>query len=158
MVRQKTVLTPRFLKSSWCHWHSEVFFNFFFFRYLFSLFTEIYYIISQWSCSASGSLWEIPDSNPGPLPQKSGALPMSHHNFKFLNFYIKNIYYESVVQMRFNHEKTAGLGIRSFQKNATFLRSFPFFIKERGILCVLFRSFPFFIKECGVLCILFHSL
>ena len=34
-------------------------------------------------------------------------------------------------------EETAGLGIRSFQKKATFLRSFPFFIKERG---VLFRS------------------
>ena len=34
---------------------------------------------SQWSCSALGSLWEMPDSNPGPLPQKSGALPMSHY-------------------------------------------------------------------------------
>ena len=43
------------------------------------LYTEIYYNISQWSCSASGSLWEMPDSNPGPLPQKSGVLPMSHH-------------------------------------------------------------------------------
>ena len=27
---------------------------------------------TQWSCSGSGSLWETPDSNPGPLP-------MSHH-------------------------------------------------------------------------------
>ena len=34
----------------------------------------------------------------------------------------------------------SGLGIRSFQKNVTFLRSFPFFIKECGVLCVLFRS------------------
>ena len=34
----------------------------------------------------------------------------------------------------------AGLGIRSFQKNAMFLRSFLFFIKERNDLCVLFRS------------------
>ena len=34
----------------------------------------------------------------------------------------------------------AGLGIRSFQKNAMFLRSFPFFIKEPGVLYVLFRS------------------
>ena len=34
---------------------------------------------AQWSCSASRSLWEMLDSNPGPLPQKSGALPMSHH-------------------------------------------------------------------------------
>ena len=32
------------------------------------------------------------------------------------------------------------LGIRSFQKNATFLRSFPLFIKECGVICVLFRS------------------
>ena len=34
----------------------------------------------------------------------------------------------------------SGLGIPSFQKNAMFLRSFPFFIKEHGVLCVLFRS------------------
>ena len=32
-------------------------------------FTEIYYIISQWSCSALGSLRKMPDSNPGPLPR-----------------------------------------------------------------------------------------
>ena len=131
--------------------------QFFFFRSLFSLYTKIYYIISQWSCSASGSLWEIPDSNPGPLPQKSGALPMSHHNFKFLNFYIKNIYYESVVQMRFNHEKTAGLG-----------NGHPFFSKERNALAVFsvlykrkrrsLRSFPFVIKQRSVLCVLFRSL
>ena len=25
----------------------------------------------------------MPDSNPGPLPQKSGALPMSHHIYCF---------------------------------------------------------------------------
>ena len=37
------------------------------------------YSITQWSCSAPGSLWEMPNSNPGPLPQNSGALPMSHH-------------------------------------------------------------------------------
>ena len=48
-----------------------------------------------------------------------------------------------------------GLGMGSFQKNATFLRSFAFFIKERLVLCVLIR---FFIKECGVLCILLRSL
>ena len=57
----------------------------FFFKSFFSsgvgfpLFPEIFYIISQWSCSASESLWEMLDLNPGPLPQKSGALPMSHH-------------------------------------------------------------------------------
>ena len=45
----------------------------------FLLFYEIFYIITQWSCSASGSLREMPDSNLGPLPQKSGSLPMSHH-------------------------------------------------------------------------------
>ena len=40
------------------------------------------YIMTQWACSASGSLWEMPDSNPGLLAQKSGALPMSHHIFR----------------------------------------------------------------------------
>ena len=34
---------------------------------------------TQWPCSASGSLWEMPDSNPGPLPKMSGALSTSHH-------------------------------------------------------------------------------
>ena len=33
-----------------------------------------------------------------------------------------------------------GLGTRSFQNKATFLLSFPFFIKERSVLCVLFHS------------------
>ena len=47
-------------------------------------------MISQWSCSASGSLWEMPDSNPGPLPQKSGVLPMCYH--------ISNIHSRSVNQ------------------------------------------------------------
>ena len=31
------------------------------------------------SCSPSGSLWKMPDSNQGPLPQQSGALQMSNH-------------------------------------------------------------------------------
>ena len=39
----------------------------------------LHYYCTQWSCSASGSLSERPDSNPGPLLQKSGALWMSHH-------------------------------------------------------------------------------
>ena len=76
----------------------------------------------------------------------------------------------------------AGLGMHSFQKNATFLHSFAFFSKERNVLaffCVLYiknaaffaffynlykrtlcslRSFTFFKKEHGVLCILLHSL
>ena len=34
----------------------------------------------------------------------------------------------------------AGLGMRSFQKNATFLHSFALFIKECGVLYVLLRS------------------
>ena len=52
------------------------------------------------------------------------------------------------------YDITSGLGIRSFQKNVPIfaffsvlykrtersLRSFPFFIKERSDLCVLFRS------------------
>ena len=45
----------------------------------FPLYPEIFVLYSQWFCSASGSLWEMPDSNPGPLPQKSAALAMSHH-------------------------------------------------------------------------------
>ena len=58
-------------------------------------------------------------------------------------------------------------GWASFLFKRTF-QSFPFFIKERNDLCVLFqlykrtfqslRSFPFFIKECSDLCILFRSL
>ena len=60
----------------------------------------------------------------------------------------------------FMKEKAAfvsGLGIRSFQKNATFSRSFAFFSKEQSVLalfCVLIKrmlrslhSFMFFIKE-----------
>ena len=58
----------------------------------------------------------------------------------------------------FCHHNITGLGIRSFQKNATFLHYFPFFIKECRVLCVLFCSFLFFIKECCIFCILFHSL
>ena len=71
-------------------------------------------------------------------------------------------------------KKIAGLGIRSFQKNATFLRnkrtehfwrSFPFFIKEQNVFVffsVLYkrterslRSFLFFIKERSVLSVLY---
>ena len=79
----------------------------------------------------------------------------------------------------------AGLGIYTFQKKATFLRSFAFFSKECNVLaffCVLYkknaaffaffyllskrtlrslrslRSFTFFIKECGVLCVLLCSV
>ena len=56
--------------------------------------------------------------------------------------------------------------LRSFQKNATFSRSFAFFIK-RALLSLRYftffikrtlRSFKFFMKECGVLCVLLHSL
>ena len=37
----------------------------------FHLYTEIFYIITQWSCSASGSLWEIYRIRTrGPRPQK----------------------------------------------------------------------------------------
>ena len=52
------------------------FFNYLFLasRGRFPSFVWDFYNISQWSCSASGSLWEMPDSNPGPLPQKSVAL------------------------------------------------------------------------------------
>ena len=45
----------------------RVFKDFFASGFLFYL--EILYIIHN------DPLWEMPDSNPGPLPQKSGALP-----------------------------------------------------------------------------------
>ena len=47
---------------------------------------------------------------------------------------------EEVVQYIILHLGEAGLGTCSFQKNAMFLRSFPFFIKERNIFCVLSLS------------------
>ena len=67
-----------------CCFSNFLFFFFFFFLLLLGRFPlstpRIFYFISQWSCSASaGSLWEMPDTNLGPLPQKSGALPLSHH-------------------------------------------------------------------------------
>ena len=34
-------------------------------------------VLQKISCSSPGKLWKIPDSNPG--PQKSVALPLSHH-------------------------------------------------------------------------------
>ena len=37
-----------------------------------------FYSITQWSCSAPGSLWDLPVLNPESLPQKSGTLPMSN--------------------------------------------------------------------------------
>ena len=65
-------------------------------------------------------------------------------------------------------DQGARLGKHSFQKNATFLRSFAFFSKECNVLaffCVLYKKtaafFAFFyvlIKECCVLCVLLHSL
>ena len=86
------------------------------------------------------------------------------------------------VQKRPPGRSHAGLGIRSFQKNAKFLHSFAFFWKERNVLsffcvlykknemfsaffCVLYkrtlrslRSFTFFKKERSVLCVLLRSL
>ena len=48
-----------------------------------------------------------------------------------------------------------GMGKHSFQKNALFLHSFAFFTKR--MRCFL-RSFTFFIKEHGALCVLLCSL
>ena len=45
--------------------------------------------------------------------------------------------------------------LRSFQKKATFFRSFAFFIKR---MLRYLRSFMFFIKERNFLCILLRSL
>ena len=36
---------------------------------------RFYRIMILYGCTTPGSLWKIPDSNPGPLPQKSGVLP-----------------------------------------------------------------------------------
>ena len=80
-------------------------------------------------------------------------------------FNLKTNLRENLVKHALSHP---GLGKRSFQKNATFLRSFAFFSKERNILAFFYilykrmlrslRSFTFFIKECGVLCVLLRSL
>ena len=41
----------------------------------------------------------MPDSNPGPLPQKSGALPMSHHIYSMSH----NIYANEPPHLRMSH-------------------------------------------------------
>ena len=46
---------------------------------------------------------------------------------------------ENISNILANYQGWA-MGIRSFQKNATFLHSFTFFIKERGVLCVLLKE------------------
>ena len=38
----------------------------------------VYLSTQRFSSVSSGSLWEMPDSNPEPLPQKSAVLPMNH--------------------------------------------------------------------------------
>ena len=63
---------------------------------------------------------------------------------------------------------TPGLGKCSFQKNATFLRSFAFFSKVKTLSYSFaffikrtlhsLRSFTFFIKERCILCVLLRSL
>ena len=68
----------------------------------------------------------------------------------------------------FMKEKAAfvsGLGIRSFQKNATFSRSFAFFSKEQSVLalfCVLYKKnaafFAFFAFFYVLYKIMMHSL
>ena len=47
----------------------------------FPLYPVILYVIR------AGSLWEMPDLNPGPLAQKSGASPLSHHTSPRLDYY-----------------------------------------------------------------------
>ena len=47
----------------------------------FPLYPVILYVIR------AGSLWEMPDLNPGPRPQKSGASPLSHHTSPRLDYY-----------------------------------------------------------------------
>ena len=69
-----------------------LFFIFFYYLFFapgvgFPLYPEIFVHYSQWFCSASGSLWEMPDSNPGPLPQKSGALAIA-----LLTFHVTTVF------------------------------------------------------------------
>ena len=60
--------------------YAGIFFFLFALELGFPLCTEMFYIITQWSCSASGSLWEMRSSPPpGPLAQMSGELKMSLH-------------------------------------------------------------------------------
>ena len=33
----------------------------------------------------------MPNSNPGPLPHKSGALPMSHHIYKLMILFVEGV-------------------------------------------------------------------
>ena len=79
-------------------------------RWRFPPSTLRFYSIEQWSCSAPGSLWEMPDSNPGLLPQKSGALPMSHHIYATIVHVpsLKGQCHEIFVIFLFNESKPPG--------------------------------------------------
>ena len=75
---------------------------------------------------------------------------------------LKNLEQIRIKQIKFGSSLNFNQGwamacvlLLSFQKNATFSRSFAFFIKR--MLCSL-RSFTFFIKERWVLCVLLRSL
>ena len=68
-------------------------------RYVFLSIPRIFCIILQWSCSESGSLWEMPYSNPEPLPQKSGAQPMSHHITKPIKTFTNALSWKKMWQL-----------------------------------------------------------
>ena len=95
-------------------------------------------------------------------------MPIKDPNVKNgIRAYIKHFHIK-LPFVRYERRRNAGLGMRSFQKNATFLRSFALFIKNTAFFaffCVLYkrtrrslRSFAFFIKERRILCVLLRSL
>ena len=131
----------------------------------------------------NGDLWEGQTDGPpraALISPKAASLAVVHSTCSTPSFFaFLCLGHKSWPSTTFVYNIIAGLGMHSFQKNVAFLRSFAFFIKECGVLCVLLRSllkntaffcvlykrtlrslcsFAFFIKECGILCFLLHSL
>ena len=90
------MVAKSYVKPCWdvehvCMWFVHIFIsvnttpNIFFNQLLFwSPYLDLYIIHND----PAGSLWETPDSNPGPLPQEFGAVPMSHHISSQLSHHI----------------------------------------------------------------------
>ena len=82
----------------------------------------------------------------GPSILTWGTLSHRSHVFQQFPLYLASLVwchekiFDSNGDSNGSEEKISGLGLCSFQKNTTFLRSFAFFIKERFDLCVLLRS------------------
>ena len=99
--------------------------------------TPRFYSITQWSCSAPGLLWEMPDSNPGPLPQKSLARcqwPTTSPEEMSIYYLKGNVYYHWTVTLW-------SLKVRDFMKmraESVFFRKISFNPKRYDI--VLFSA------------------